>query len=263
VKVELRPARSLSPAERVDIFNAAYEGYVIPFQLDEATLDVMTHVFDLDLDASKIAFHDGEPIGLGNLALRGSDAWIGGVGVVTSARRNGIGQILMRALHQEAAARGVTHVWLEVIEQNDAAYRLYDKLGYRTVRDVEVWSLPAGAKESPAREVPAAQARARIHALRRTREPWQRADATLEHYDDLRGLETDGGAALFRISRVVQIQQIAGDDPDALLRTLRSHGTVTVLNLPADDPAADSLRALGGTASVRQHEMVLDLRGQG
>lgn len=263
MNVELRPARLLSPAERVDIFNAAYEGYVIPFQLDEATLDVMTRVFDLDLDASKIAFHDGEPVGLGNLALRGADAWIGGVGVVTSARRNGIGEILMRALHQEAAARGVTRVWLEVIEQNEAAYRLYDKLGYETVRDVEVWSLPAGAEESPAREVPTAQARARIHELRRTREPWQRADATLTHYDDLRGLETDAGATLFRISRVVQIQQIAGDDPDALLRTLRGHGTVTVLNLPADDPAADSLRALGGTASVRQHEMVLDLRGQG
>jgi len=57
----------------------------------------------------------------------------------------------------------------------------------------------------------------------------------------------------------VQVQQIAGDDSDELLRTLRGHGTVSVLNLPADDPAADSLRSLGASVAVRQREMVLGL----
>jgi hypothetical protein len=33
-----------------------------------------------------------------------------------------------------------------------------------------------------------------------------------------------------------------------------------VLNLPADDPAAECLRALGATPAVRQREMVLDLQ---
>ena len=98
----------------------------------------------------------------------------------------------MRALHDEAAARGVTTVWLEVMEQNDAAFRLYEKLGYRIVREVEVWSLPAGEADGSAREVSAGQARARLRELGREREPWQRADGTLEHYDDLRGLESDG-----------------------------------------------------------------------
>ena len=97
--------------------------------------------FDLDVDASRVALRDGEPVGFGNLGLRGDEAWIGGVGVVTSARRQGIGELLMEALHDEAAARGVKQVWLEVIEQNDAAYRLYEKLGYDLVRWVEVWTL--------------------------------------------------------------------------------------------------------------------------
>ncbi len=63
----------------------------------------MDDAFDLDLDASRIAYRDGEPVGLGNLGLRGEDAWIGGVGVVPSARRSGVGEALMRGLHEQAA----------------------------------------------------------------------------------------------------------------------------------------------------------------
>jgi ribosomal protein S18 acetylase RimI-like enzyme len=253
----------MSATERVDLFNAAYEGYVIPFRLDEAGLQFMTHAFDLDLDASRIAFSDGDAVGFGNLGLRGDQAWIGGVGVIAAARRQGIGETLMHALHEEAAARRVANVWLEVIEQNENAFRLYEKLGYRVVREVEVWSLSGEVPDGTAREVSAVQARSRVRELRSGREPWQRADATLDHYDDLRGLETESGAALFRVGGVAQLLQIAGDDSGALLRTLRGHGTVTMLNLPADDPAADALRALGATTTVRQREMVLDLEPQG
>jgi ribosomal protein S18 acetylase RimI-like enzyme len=265
VSIELRAASSLSAAERVDLFNAAYEGYVIPFRLDEAALQFMTEAFDLDLEASRIAFRDGEPVGLGNIGLRGDEAWIGGVGVIAAARRLGIGETLMRALHDEAAARGVTKVWLEVIEQNESAFQLYEKIAYRIVREVEVWSLSDEVPEGTAREVPPAQARVRLRELRRAqeREPWQRADATIDHYDDLRGLETESGAALFRVGSVVQLLQIAGDDASELVRTLRGHGTVSVLNLPAEDPVAGSLRKLGATPSVRQREMVLDLPTRG
>ena len=80
---------------------------MIPFRLDEGALAGMIDWFDLDVDASRVALRDGEPVGFGNLGLRGDEAWIGGVGVVTSARRQGIGELLMEALHDEAAARGV------------------------------------------------------------------------------------------------------------------------------------------------------------
>jgi len=102
-----------------------------------------------------------------------------------------------------------------------------------------------------------------VRELRHAHEPWQRADATIDHYDDVRGVETESGAALFRVSSVVQLLQIAGDDSEELVRTLRGHGTVSVLNLPADDPAADSLRTLGATPTVRQREMVLNIQPRG
>jgi len=259
VTLEIRSARALPPAERAELFNAAYEGYLVPFQVDVATLEFMDDAFDLDLDASLIAFRDGEPIGLGNLGVRDEDAWIGGVGVVAAARRSGIGEALMRALHEQAGKRGVHRVWLEVIFENTGAFALYEKLGYRTVRDVEVWSLPAGEEDgSAAREVPAAEAQGRIVELGDTREPWQRADGTVANYGDVRGLVTDEGAALFRVGRAVQLIQVAGD-AEPLLRRLRTLGAVSVLNLPADDPATAALRSLGATVVVRQHEMLLEL----
>jgi len=260
--LDIRPARTLSPGERADLFNAAYEGYLVPFHVDETALAFMDDAFDLDLDASRIAFRDGEPVGLGNLGLRGEDAWIGGVGVVTAARRSGVGEALMRALHEQARERGVRRVWLEVIVENTGAFALYEKLGYRTVRDVEVWSLPAAADgdAAPARETPAEEAHARIRRLRSEREPWQRADGTLAHYSDARGILTDGGAAVYRRpGEHVQLVQLAGD-PEPPLRALCALGQLSVLNLPEDDPAAPVLRELGGSVVVRQHEMLLELQ---
>jgi ribosomal protein S18 acetylase RimI-like enzyme len=259
VSLEVRSARSLPPAERAELFNAAYEGYFLPFHLDVAALEFMDGAFDLDLDASRIAFRDGEPVGLGNLGVRGEDAWIGGVGVVVAARRSGIGEALMLALHEQARERGVRRVWLEVIIENTGAFALYEKLGYRTVRDVEVWSLPAADEDAaPAREVPAAEAHARIRELRSEHEPWQRADETIANYGDARGLATGDGAALFRVGGAVQLLQVAGE-AEPFLRFLRGLGAVSVLNLPEDDPAATTLRSLGATVVVRQHEMLLEL----
>jgi GNAT superfamily N-acetyltransferase len=257
--LEIRSARSLMPGERAALFNAAYEGYLVPFHIDETTLVSMDQVFDLDLEASRIAYLGDEPVGLGNLGLRGEDAWIGGVGVVPASRRSGIGEALMRALHAEARERDVQRVWLEVIVENDGAVALYEKLGYRTVRDVEVWSLPAadhGVNE--AKEVPAAEAHGRIRELRSGREPWQRADETVENYADARGLVTPDGAAVYRTAGAVQILQLAGE-AEPLLEALRGVGGVNIVNLPEDDPAAAVLRALGARAVVRQHEMLLEL----
>jgi ribosomal protein S18 acetylase RimI-like enzyme len=256
LSIELRPADSLSLAERAALFTAAYEGYLMPMHVDEAALAWMQEKFDFDLEASRIAYRDGEPVGLVNLGVRDADAWIGGVGVVASARRGGVGEALMEAAHDEARSRGVERVWLEVIVENTSALALYEKLGYSVTQDVEVWTLPGAAGDHAGREVPADEAKAR---LPERHEPWQRADATLAHYDDVRGLVTDTGAMLFCVRSSAQLQQYAGE-PEPLIRALRTFGDVHILNLPADDPAADALRELGGSVSVRQHEMLREIQ---
>jgi ribosomal protein S18 acetylase RimI-like enzyme len=260
VTLELRPSATLAPAALAALFTAAYEGYVLPMQITEEQLLSMVDAFDIRLDDSRVASVDGDDVGLANLAVRGEEAWIGGIGVVPSARRRGIAEALMDAVHEVARGLGVRRVWLEVIEQNESAYRLYEKLGYEVARKVEVWSLPQAEGAALARKVDPDAARTRIRELRTGREPWQRADATLAHYEDMRGLETDGGAALFRSAGGgSSLLQIAGDAPEALLQTLRGDGPVTMLNLPVDDPAAAAFGTLGGHVVVRQREMSFHL----
>jgi GNAT superfamily N-acetyltransferase len=261
VTLELRPAALLEPAELAALFTAAYEGYVLPMQIGEEQLRFMIDAFDIWRDASQIAALDGRDVGLANLAVRDDEAWVGGVGVVPGARRQGIGEALMNALHAQAHALGVRRVWLEVIEQNESAFRLYEKLGYAVTRNVAVWSLAHDPSATgDALEVDTGIARARLRQLRSEREPWQRADATLDHFDDLRALWSEGSAAVFRMTGGnVSLLQIAGDAAEELLLALRSEGPVHVLNLPEGDPVADALAKLGANVVVRQREMALDL----
>jgi hypothetical protein len=107
--------------------------------------------------------------------------------------------------------------------------------------------------------VDASEAHELVRRVRTSREPWQRADGTLAHFDDLRGLRGDGGAAVFRAAGVVQLFQIAGTELEELLQTLRAHGTVSALNIAVDDPTAAAFGSLGGTVAVRQREMSLTL----
>jgi ribosomal protein S18 acetylase RimI-like enzyme len=263
---ELRPASSFPLDELARIFTAAYEGYLVPMQVDEPALRFMVDAFDLDLDASRVALRGGEPVGLANLGVRGDRAWIGGVGVVPAARRGGLGRRLMETMHDEARRRGVTEVRLEVLEANEAAFRLYVELGYEHLRWLDIWSLPEGDAAGDARSAPVQEAQAAIRGLRSAEEPWQRADRTLDHLLQLdpppQGLVADGGAAVFRVTgpRVAVVQ--AAGSPGALrqlLGSLRGRGAVSVLNLPEDDPAGEALRGLGGEVTLRQRELTLRL----
>ena len=257
--LELQQASGLSDEELAALFTASYEGYLVPFALDAAAMRFLTEAYDLDREASVIAVRDGERVGLANLGLRGADAWVGGVGVVPGERRRGTGRALMEAVHEQARLRGVERVWLEVIVENTGAIALYEALGYGRVRELEVWSLRGDAGE--AAEVDAAEAHAWIREHRVDREPWQRDDVSLEKVTEPRGLLVEGAAAVVRVAGGrVSIVQIAGDGVSVrtLLESARSLGDVlSILNLPAGHPAGNALAALGGTADVRQHEMVL------
>jgi ribosomal protein S18 acetylase RimI-like enzyme len=260
----MEPGSAFTLDELARLFTAAYEDYVVPFQIDEATLRFMVAAFDLDLTSSRVALDDGEPVGLVNLGVRGDRGWVGGVGVVPASRRRGLGERLMLVLLDEARARELRQVTLEVIEQNDPAHRLYEKLGFETTRWLEIWSLERAGGAGAARDVDAEAAHARIRELRSAPEPWQRADETVAFYATLDpapiGLAVDGGAAVARSSgEHVNLAQIVGDEAAcrSLLETLRCRGPVTVLNLPADDPAAGALRSLGAECKLRQREMAI------
>jgi GNAT superfamily N-acetyltransferase len=271
VTLELIPASELSAAERAELFTAAYEGYVVPFAVDEERLLFMESAFGNDLDASLVAVADGVRIGLANLARDGADGWVAGVGVVPAHRGTGVGEALMHGVHEAARGLGLERLWLEVIEENVAARRLYEKLGYEHVRDLEVWSLEELIAQSnyllPARAT-VAEANAWIRQHRREREPWQRSDATLARLQELepepQAIVVYGGAAVVRVTgERVSVVQIAATSEsvyrELFERAAKLATPVTLLNLPAGDPAGAVLARLGGRVDIRQREMMLEV----
>jgi GNAT superfamily N-acetyltransferase len=232
--VNVVPADRFSLAELAALYEPAYEGYFVPVQVDEATMRFMVEWWDIDLARSRVV----EGKGFAFLAVRGERAWIGGVGVVPSARRQGIARALMESVLAEAPGE----VTLEVIEQNVAAKRLYDDLGFEPTRMLEVWSLP---------EVPEVAAQAAEPApLGQHGLPWQRADESLpQGYERL---EVEGGAILLRGGGVLQLDARDEDVAAALLSRGRA---LSFVNVPEGDVATGALARLGGTRTLRQYEM--------
>ena len=156
---------------------------------------------------------------------------------------------------------------LEVIDSNTPAIDLYAKLGYQPLRDLDVWSLDTEPPPTAAREVPAAEAHASVRELRRAPEPWQRSDTVVERLlaaEPLRGLATDGGAAVVRVAaHGVVVEQLAARDAAAarelLAAALALGRPVRLTNLPHGDPAGEAFAELGGSVDLRQHELRLEL----
>ena len=264
--VTLEPASHFTHAELAAIFNAGYEGYFTPFTLDEAAFRFMVTTFDDDLGASRVLLVDGEPAGICKLAIRADRGWIGGLGVTAAHRGKGLGEALMREVIDVAGKRGLRELWLEVLTPNVPAIALYEKLGFGTVRAVEVWSLErrVAQRQETVRSVPLEQGQARIARERRQREPWQRADESVAHYEEVEALESDRGAILFRRSgeRASLLQGVAADEESAreLIEALPAEASALHwLNGPEGDPFNAAIASLGGTRAWTQHEMRLEL----
>jgi ribosomal protein S18 acetylase RimI-like enzyme len=264
--VDFRRSSEFSLAELASVFTASYDGYFIPFVVDETQLRYMVEVFDLDLSRSLVAVERERPVGLANLGRRGERTWLGGVGVVPGHRRSGVGESLTRMLLDQAREAGAREMVLEVIVQNAPAIALYEKLGFARTRKVEVLSLAAATEHSEARETDLREALRVVAATRGAAEPWQRADETVANLarrgSPPRAITVDGAAAVFsEDGDRVSLLQAAGDAAGlaAVTAALRSRGNVSALNFPAGEPVATALREAGATVRLRQHEMVLPL----
>lgn len=222
----------------------------------------MASTYDLDLALSLVAFRGDRPVGVAALGVRRPAGWIGGLGVVMDERRHGIGRALMEAVLDGAVAAGIEEVTLEVLESNGGALALYEQLGFRTTRMLEVWTLDAGVGGSAATDGSVERARAWLRRHRPQPEPWQRADGSLPSDPEALSavLLGDDGAALFRIGgETVDVLQLGARTPGAaveLLEAVRGRGTrVRFVNVPEGHVASGAMRELGGRLEVRQYEM--------
>lgn len=271
--MRLASASTLEFTRLSELFNEGFSDYLLPLELSEAAFREHVDANDIDLDCSRVAIEE-RPVALALIARRGKAAWVGGMGTAPGHRRRGLGEKALVSALEAAARRGCREAWLEVLEANHGALALYDKLGFEVARDVIGWFLPVTPDRVPvARPVDPDQARAWIGAHRPSREPWQRADASVDRLvargTRLRGLMVDrggqvAGAVVFRedADAVTTFQIAAVDDAaaaDALLAATGGGHGLRLSNAPAGEPASRALERLGARAVARQHEMRLDL----
>jgi GNAT superfamily N-acetyltransferase len=268
--VELVPADAIDFDALTALFNAGYSDYVVPLRLDRNALEFTLAVCDVDLGASRVALENGEPAAFAFLGLRGDEGWIGGMGTAPPHRRRGLGEAALREVLDEARNRGAASVRLEVIEQNQPARKLYEKLGFRHERDLGVWTLgTAPPRVTNAQEASFDDAHAWIEANRAQPEPWQRADETVAHLRE-RGVQIEGmtferdgeiaGALLYQHGQgVPSATQLAARDEQAaahLLTALAALGDgLRLVNLPAGEPAEAALTLLRARCDLLQHEL--------
>jgi hypothetical protein len=181
----------------------------------------------------------------------------------------------MVALADEARAAGVTMLGLEVIVGNDAAYHLYQSLGYQTLRRLHFLShapAPVEAAGLSIHQVTAAEALEHYRRFHATPVPWQRTpESLLNQSDRLIGwmVGRGEGTAAYAVTRApmqsIHWHDLAAENAQAL-RTLvtevharypEAHGQA--VNIGDDDPAYGVLIALNYRETISQWEMLLPL----
>ncbi len=73
----------------------------------------------------------GEPIGIARLALTGQWVGVSGLWVTPSSRGQGLGARLLGAVSDRGLFHGARFAHLQVLCENTAAIRLYDRMGWQ------------------------------------------------------------------------------------------------------------------------------------
>ena len=128
------PAPDYSLPDLVKLLNQGFEEYFVSIQFNTATFLNMLRKDGIDLTASRVLISDEWPCGIALIARRGWVSRVAAMGIAKEARGRGAGSWFMDELVREACQRGEREMVLEVIEQNEAAVKLYRNAGFQTVR---------------------------------------------------------------------------------------------------------------------------------
>jgi ribosomal protein S18 acetylase RimI-like enzyme len=134
MEYQTRPLKTLSMREAAGLFNHSFDGYFMPVQFTEDSFKTFAQRDKIDFEASQSLLANDKLIGLALIACRGKVSRMGGFGIISKFRGRGAGSWFVKRLLDDARLRGETHMYLEVITQNEAAVRLYKKHGFVRLR---------------------------------------------------------------------------------------------------------------------------------
>ena len=138
--MQIKTLENISLPEMTAAFNAGFEEYFIPLHVTEAQMQERIITESVDMSLSVGMFDNNSLIGF---ILTGIDSVNGvltannaGTGVAASFRGQAITRKLYQFLLPVLKERGVRHSQLEVITENAIAKHIYEKIGYKVVREL-------------------------------------------------------------------------------------------------------------------------------
>jgi GNAT superfamily N-acetyltransferase len=132
--MDIKSASDYPMADLVQLLNLSFENYLVHIHFNLTQFQTMLRKDSIDLTTSRVLLKDDNPSGIALIARRGRVSRLAAMGIVKKARGKKIGTWFIEQLVSEARTRNDRGMVLEVIEQNDAAVRLYQKQGFQTIR---------------------------------------------------------------------------------------------------------------------------------
>ncbi|KXK13056.1 MAG: N-acetyltransferase GCN5 [Chloroflexi bacterium OLB14] len=132
--MNLQPASNFTIPQLADLMTRSFEGYLVPININESALLTMLKRDSIELNLSRVMMQNDEPVGIALIARRGWTCRLAAMGILPQARNQSLGSQTMHKLIEEAQARQDKEMLLEVIEQNTAGVKLYEKVGFKKVR---------------------------------------------------------------------------------------------------------------------------------
>lgn len=197
--------RHIGPGELDDLVeaqNRIFADYFVPIRSSRTFLQDFLKSVGGEIGNVLVAMKGGSIVGYVTPVQDRHEGWIGGIGVMPGYRGRGIGTRLMASAEQLLMERGVSDVYLEVIEGNQRAQRLYERLGYVATRKLlcaegrptrfEGYGDPP--RRATLREILPIHERSYADACWQRRKP----DAVLQSGRDAEMYRTEGGFVMVR-----------------------------------------------------------------
>jgi len=124
----------------------AFSDYVVPMRPTLDQFEAMLCQRSFDPALTSVALEDGKPVALWLIGRRKSAGYLISSGTIPSRRGTGLAQMLAMKSETLLKQAGVTSLQLEVISTNAPAIRVYERLGFRVIRELQCYDWPDAPK---------------------------------------------------------------------------------------------------------------------
>lgn len=253
--------------EMTEIWNCCWRGYYYDMSYTPEHMRFWLDLSQVSLQHSMAIFVEAQIAGFALLSLDGTDGWIAGACIDPNYRRKGLFTALMRIELDVARRVGLKHVYLEVLEQNQA-HKVYQSVGFARTRQLNIYHVQnriycPEVETRPLELIPLEKYFDNRRAL--FNPAWQRREGYLRRYVNILAVMNSSGSAgaLFVGDKIALVLDawsttVAGAEEVISTIILRSGASWSLNNQP-EDQIATFLKARGIKPSAKQDEMCVEL----